>query len=102
MSLTSKVVGTVVGVGICAGAYFGMIKPLVESERFHNAYENALIKYADVDKDGFVSTQERDAFDKNLLKDKDVTLIVGQMPKYRNGDKVPKSTVTEWIENYHP
>ena len=102
MSLTSKIVGTVVGIGICAGAYFGLIKPSIDSAEFNRTYENALIQYADTNKDGFISATERDAFDRDLLKDKNVTLIVGQMPKYQNGDRVPRTTVTEWIKNYNP
>ena len=102
MSLTSKVVGAVAVIGIGTALYFSLIKPLFDYSRFRQTYVNALFQYADTNHDDFVTAAERDAFGINLLRDKDVTLIVGQMPRYQNGDSVPFSTVTDWIENYKP
>lgn len=53
-------------------------------------------------KDGFVSTAEKDAFDKDLFKGKGVTLIAGQPPRDINGYEVPKRTLTEWVIKYRP
>src|SRR3989344_7726373 len=102
MSLTSKIVAGVLGSGIGFGSYFVLIKPLTEGAEFNRGYENALIQYADTNKDGFISAAERDAFDLDLLRVKNESLICNRMPRYRNGDKVPMATVTEWIENYKP
>ncbi len=105
MTPTSKIIGATaaaaIGIGIGTIAYFGL-KRANESEDFYRAYDQALIQYADKNKDGFVTAVERDNFDRDLLRDKNVTLIVGQMPKYQNGDYVPITTVTEWIKEYKP
>ncbi len=65
-------------------------------------YNSALVRYADKNEDGFVISSERDAFDKDLLKDKNVTLVVGNMPRYLDGTEVPTETVIGWIQNYKP
>ncbi|MBU4351469.1 MAG: hypothetical protein KKA65_02765, partial [Nanoarchaeota archaeon] len=97
MSLTSKITkiigGTIAVISlsvVLVGSYLGFKQlndDMIGDERFKSVYHNALKQYADTNKDGFVSTIEKDAFDKDLLKDKDVNLIVGQRPKYnKNGN----------------
>ena len=109
--------GTVILSAAAIGAlslYLGIVKPMNERaeaiqelemtfkvhKEFNQVYNNALMKYADRDKDGFVSAAEKDAFDKDLMKDKEVTLVVGDIPRYKNGDEVPIETVMKWIRNY--
>lgn len=102
MSLTLKIAGTVFGIGLVTWTHFGLIKPMVDTIKFDNIYKNALIQYADKDRDGFISTEEIDAFDKDLLVDKNVIFISGSWPRYANGRKVPNSIVTKWVEEYKP
>jgi hypothetical protein len=102
MSLESKITGAVL-VGAIGGIfYFSLIKPRTENNTFNRVYENALIQYADVDENGFISSDEQDAFDADLLKDKKVTLVSGRFPKYQDGRQVPVPVLTEWVKNYKP
>ena len=99
------IIGGIVGVlSSCSNSRQEKLKKLEQElellERFNTAYHSALSRYADKDGDGFVTSTERDAFDKELLKDKKVTLVVENMPRYLDGTKVPTETVIDWIQNY--
>jgi len=96
------IVGGLVGVlSSCSDSRQEKLKQELELlERFNTVYYSALERYADKDGDGFVNSTERDAFDKDLLKDKKVTLVVENMPRYLDGTDVPTETVIEWIQNY--
>ncbi len=99
-------IGTVVGAGVVAGLYFSVIKPSVDASHYNAAMSRALIQYADGmnggQRDGIVTTDEKDAFVVDLLKDKGVTCTPQTMPKYLNGKEVPITTVTEWLNYYKP
>ena len=61
------------------------------------AYQQALIKYSDRNKDGVTSPCEEDDFSKRLLLDKKATLI--------SSEKLTKAQIgllTDWIRNYKP
>jgi len=79
------------------GLKIGMIE---FDQSFKSIYYSALLIYADTDGDGFVTSAERDAFDRDLLKDKNVTLIAGSMPRYASGGEVPIETLIGWIQDY--
>ncbi|MBU4352584.1 MAG: hypothetical protein KKA65_05180, partial [Nanoarchaeota archaeon] len=88
-----KIIKTIfgsIGIVFCSAALYFIGDNLIHPKNyktFEMVYTPALKQYADTNKDGFVSTIEKDAFDKDLLKDKDVNLIVGQRPKYnKNGN----------------
>ena len=102
MSLARNVLfwGSALGVGLALS--FLVAKPFIDDSRFRRAYENALMIYADTNRDGLVSSSEQDAFDIDLLKDKNVTLLPHRMPQYKDGSEVPTSTVTQWIREYTP
>lgn len=113
-TIVKPAVATAIGVGIIGVVYFGVAKPLKKvgdaiaysleaDEQFHQTYHEALSTYADSNHDGLVSRAEADEFDRQLLKDKGVTLLPGHMPRYKeDGKEVPKEIVTEWIKNYNP
>ncbi len=104
MTLRSKIDKTVIGilVGGLVGLIGYTIKRSIDNEDLHRAYVTALFQYADKNKDNFISKAEKKEFDEDLFKDKDVDLIYGQSLKYRNGEEVPITTITEWIKNYNP
>ena len=67
---------------------------------FTKLYDYALTHYADKDKDGFVTSSEIDEFDKELLRDKGVNLINGNMPRDYNGNLVPQEKINYWLKEY--
>ena len=104
--IVNVAVGTVIGVGVTAGLYFGIGEPSYKKIRrdreFAQTYQQALFKYADTNQDGLVSGAEQDEFDKHLLSGKGVTCIHNQRPKYKDGSTVPTEVVTDWIIKYKP
>ncbi len=107
MSLKQNILNpNVVGMVACAivgiPLFYVYCNEEYQTRKYNHTYENALIKYADTNRDGIVSAVEKDAFCTDLLKDKGVTLIDGRMPKFLNGNEVPIETLTEWIEKYQP
>ncbi|MEK6817233.1 MAG: hypothetical protein AABX80_00365 [Nanoarchaeota archaeon] len=66
-------VGLSLIVGTCNSRCCGSPKrQIAHYERFNTFYDSALVKYANKDKEGFVTSSERDVFYKDLLKDKKV------------------------------
>jgi hypothetical protein len=82
--------------------YFGFLKPQGDSLRWENAYNRALVQYADTNHDGIIINAEKDAFLVEALKDKRIMMMPPGVPRYEDGTKVPITTLTEWIEDYTP
>ena len=107
-SVVSKVALGVIGIagiiGISSLATVFTAERLEEQkkEAANRAYTQALVQYADKNKDGFVSATEQDEFDSELMKDKGVTLIHGRFPKFADGKEVSLETIMSWINNYKP
>ncbi len=79
--------------------HYGLID---KQKNFEQTYHRALFQYADTNQDGFVSTAEKDEFDKRSLQGKNVKLVAGQPSIYANGTEVPLEVLTNWIKEYHP
>jgi hypothetical protein len=77
---------------------YGIIGYTIYETQFDKKYNQALVEYADTNKEGLVFSIEKDNFIIDLLKDKEVTLIPDQMPKYKNGANIPNETGAKWIK----
>lgn len=99
--MIQTIYGICVATIVCVGGY-ELYHTCAVHQEFNEAYEKALFKYADKDHNNIITTAEADAFDEDLLKGKNVTLLPNSFPKYKNGRTVPTETVTEWIKAYKP
>lgn len=98
----SKIVGFV-AVGLTAyilGIEKFIAQPLKERENLAQATQEVLFKYGDINKDVYVSQEERDVLFAEILKDKSVKCISGERPVYENGKEVTKKELTDWINDY--
>lgn len=100
----------IIGVAGLVGAvsYVGFVsarriyRQAIISEEYNRLYPQAIDRWADTNKDGFIPQAEIDTFNKDLLKDKGVTLKVGEMPKYPDGTPVPQELIVKWLKEYKP
>lgn len=81
-----------------------------ELNDFYRTYDITLAKYGDVDKDGFISSDEKLRFNYDFLIGKEVTYCGesdardGRTPLafYPNGEEVNRTQLTEWLKEYTP
>lgn len=99
---TAGIVAPLIGITVLAYGLLHDTLALNVQSRFNQAYQQALLSYADTNHDSFVSTVEKDEFDRRLLEGKGVKLIAGDSPRYKDGKTVPIETVIEWIKGYKP
>jgi len=91
------------GLAIGAFGYFCCLKPATEKLKLGNLYKQTLSNYGDTNHDGSISDLEKEAFNIDLLKDKNAVWIDNFWAcraYYKDGSKVPIPVATEWIKNY--
>jgi actin-related protein len=93
-------------VGMCTSAIVDGEK---DRNRFRESYGTALIRYADTNGDGIITSDEESVFNYDFLKGKGV-LYNGEKnvfskypaPTYLNGEYVPVEDMAKWLDSYQP
>jgi hypothetical protein len=93
-------------VGAIAIGAMGLTIPKAYKEtRYQNNFVQKLQQYADTNRDGVISSDEVDAFNRSWLKGKGVTFISGVPPqelRYASGKEVGLEARTDWLRVYPP
>ncbi len=71
-----------------------------KNKETENLYRQTLFKYADYNKDGFISSVEKSNFDSQLFKGKHV-YFEGDELRYINGNSVHFNEMIQWINDYN-
>ena len=87
-------------VGVSAIIYFDLSAPQYGRAEYVRTYRQALLDYADTNHDRFVTSAEKEKFDRILFEGRRINLIPGDSPHYGDGTAVPPATLTEWIKDY--
>ena len=87
-------------VSFCSVALYQARK---EGKAVYKAYNNAVVQYADTNKDGVITTEEKKSLEYNILKGK---MVDGNYPLlnaiYADGRAASGKEITKWIEEYKP
>ena len=77
-----------------------------KNDLFYKTYQIKTIKYADIDKDGVITGEEKRDFNSSFLKQNNLKQLHGDMPynlpKNSNGEIVSRSHLTKLLKNYNP
>lgn len=91
------IAGTILGLGCLA--YLNIIQPYQETQRYNQAYQRALHKFADRNHDGFISSTEEGGFNDKVFPDFRFKYL-GEQPQYPDGELVPYDTLESLVVDY--
>lgn len=74
--------------------------PSPEKIECREKYQSAIYDYGDTNKDGKISKEEMNNFDREILKAREVILDSNSVPKYKDGKQVPYEVISKWIDEY--
>lgn len=77
------------------------ISDFVKENKFKRAYESALVRYADENRDGFISTEEGSDFYNSVLYQNNAQRNPEGLP-IKDGKEISIEDFTKWINNYKP
>jgi len=73
----------------------------LKENKLKRAYESALVRYADENEDGFISTEENKDFYNSVLYQNNAQRNPKGLP-IKDGKEISLEEFTKWIQNYKP
>jgi len=103
--LSALAVGVVVTGIVTFNGYFRLKKPDLQEDfsrgEVIEAYQNCFCEYADWNRDGRVSNEEREFFERQIIDRNGAYLPnKGEIPVYLGGEEVPYHIFMGWINEY--
>jgi hypothetical protein len=98
-----KIIAGVFGITTCAGLFIGLNYAFnlnTTKTEFNFLYQEKLSLYADINKDGFISQNEKDDFNKLVFSNYNLNLVSGQLPTYKDGKKVSYDKLLYILKNH--